>query len=76
MQIIPIISREVEFVFTIRTDNNKKIIVFVTYRFPSENKFEFDSFLSNLEQLLRDISKCKLAVSVITGDFNERSSSW
>ena len=52
------------------TDNNKKKIVSVTYRPPSQNNSEFDSFLSNLEQLLRDMSKCKPTVSVITGDFN------
>ena len=55
------------------TDNNKKIILPVIYRSPSQNNPEFDSFLSNLEQLLRDISKCKPIVSVITGDFNARS---
>ena len=58
------------------TGNNKKIIVSVIYHPPSQNNSEFDSFLSNLEQLLRDISKCKPTVSVITGDFNARSSSW
>ena len=34
------------------TDNNEKIIVSVIYRSPSQNNSEFDSFLSNLEQLL------------------------
>ena len=58
------------------TDNNKKIIVPIIYRSPSQNNSELDSFLSNLEQLLRDISKCKPTVFVIKGDFNARSSSW
>ena len=44
------------------TDNNKKIIVSVIYRSPSQNNSKFDSFLSNLEQLLKDISKCKPTV--------------
>ena len=48
----------------------------VIYRSPSQNNSEVDSFLSNLEQLLRDISTCNPTVSVITGDFNARSSSW
>ena len=52
------------------TDNNKQIIVPVIYRSPSQNNSEFDSFLSNPEQFLRDICKCKSTVSVITGDFN------
>ena len=38
------------------TDNNKKIILYVIYHSPSENNSEFDSFLSNLEKLLKDIS--------------------
>ena len=47
----------------------------VIYRSPSQNNSEFDSFLSNFEQLLRDISKCKPTASVIRGDFNAGSSS-
>ena len=58
------------------TDNNEKIIVSVTYRSSSQNNSELDSFLPNLEQLLRDISKCKPTVSAVTGDFNARFSSW
>ena len=58
------------------TDNNKKIIVSVIYRYRNHNNPEFDSFLSNLEQLLRDISKYKRTVSVITADFNARFSYW
>ena len=38
------------------TDNNKKIIVSAIYRSPNQNNSDFDSFLSNLEQLLSDIS--------------------
>ena len=57
------------------TGNNRKVIVSVIYPSPSQKNSELDSFLSNLEQLLRDISKCKQIVSVITVDFNERSSS-
>ena len=65
-----------EALFLEMTDNNKKIIVSVIYRSPSQNRSEFDSFLSNLEQLLRDISKYKRTVSVITADFNARFSYW
>ena len=56
-------------------DNNKKIIVSVIYRSPSQNNREFNSFLSSFEQLLSEISKRKPTVSIITGDFNARSSS-
>ena len=65
-----------EALFLEMTDSYKKIIVSVIYRFSSQNISKFDSFLSNFEQLLRDITKCKKTVSVITGDFNARSSSW
>ena len=56
-------------------DNNKKIIVSVIYPSPSQNNREFNSFLSSFEQLLSEISKRKPTVSIITGDFNARSSS-
>ena len=58
------------------TDNNKKIIVSVIYRSPSQSNREFNSFLSSFEQLLSEISKRKPTVSIITGDFNARSSNW
>ena len=57
-------------------DNNKKIIVSVIYRSPSQSNREFNSFLSSFEQLLSKISKRKRTVFIITGDFNARSSSW
>ena len=52
------------------------MIVSVIYRSPCQNNSKFDSFLSNFEQLLKDISKRKSTVSVNPGDFNVRSSSW
>ena len=57
-------------------DNNKKMIVSVIYRSPSQSNREFNSFLSSFEQLLSKISKRKRTVFIITGDFNARSSSW
>ena len=57
-------------------DNNKKMIVSVIYCSPSQNNREFDSFLLNFGQLLSNISTRKPTVSIITGDFNARSSSW
>ena len=58
------------------TYNNKKVIVSVIYRSPSQNNCEFDSFLTSVERLLSDIKKSKPFLSVITGDFNERPSYW
>ena len=37
--------------------NNKRVIVSVIYRSPSQNNSEFDSFLRSVERLLRDIKK-------------------
>ena len=37
------------------TCSNKKVIVSVIYRSPSQNNSEFDLFLSNFEKLLSDI---------------------
>ena len=56
--------------------NNKKVIVSVIYRFPSQSTDEFDSFLSNFKIFLNDINKRKPPLSAVTGDFNSRSSSW
>ena len=53
--------------------NNKKVIVSVIYRSPSQSTGEFDSFLSNFENFLNDINKHKPSLSVVTGDFNSRS---
>ena len=58
------------------TYNNKKVIVSGIYRSPSQNNSEFDLFLSNFEKLLSDINKRRPFLSVITGEFNTRSSSW
>ena len=58
------------------TYHNKKVIVSVIYRSPSQSINEFDSFLSNLEKLVSDINNRKPALSIITGDFNSRSQSW
>ena len=49
----------------------------VVYHFHSQNNSEFDLlFLSNFGKLLSDISKRKPPLSIITGHFNARSSSW
>ena len=54
------------------TYDNKKVVVSVIYRSPSQNNFEFDSFLRSVERLLSDIKKSKPFLSVITGYFNAR----
>ena len=44
------------------------MIVFVTYRSPSQNSNQSELFLSNLENLLSDINKRKPSLYVVTGD--------
>ena len=56
--------------------NNKKVIVSVIYRSPSQNNCKLDSFLTNFDHLLSKINKCKPSLAVITGDFNARSLAW
>ena len=58
------------------THNNKKVIVSVIYRSPSQNNCELDSFLRSAERLLSDIKNSKPFLSVITGNFNARSYYW
>ena len=53
--------------------NNKKVLVSVIYRSPSQSNCEFESFLTNYDYLLSEINKCKTSLAVITGDFNTRS---
>ena len=48
----------------------------VIYPAPVQNNCEFDSFLRSVERLLSDIKKSKPFLSVITSDFNARSSYW
>ena len=52
------------------------MIVSVVYCSPSQNSNQSELFLSKLENLLSDINKRKPSLSVVTGDFNARCSSW
>ena len=45
--------------------NNKKVMVSVIYRSPSQTHDEFDAFLSNLQLLLNDINYQKPSLSVV-----------
>ena len=56
--------------------SNKKVMVYVIYCSPSQTNDEFEAFLSNFQMLLNDINNRKPSLSVITGDFNSRCSSW
>ena len=45
--------------------HNKKLIVSVIYRSPSQSIDESDSFLSNLEKLVSDINNFKPALAIV-----------
>ena len=62
-----------EAVFLEMIHSNKNVIVSVIYRFPSQNNCELDSFLTNFNHLLNEISNCKPSLAVITGDFHASS---
>ena len=58
------------------TYKKTKVLVSVIYRSASQNSNEFNLFLTHLENLFSDINNRKPFLSVVTGDFNARSSSW
>ena len=70
-------SKEVEFETLLleMSHNSKKVIISVIYLSSSQNNDEFYLFLSIFEKLMIDKS-CKPYLSVITGNFNARLSSW
>ena len=49
-------------------NNNKKVIVSVIYRSPSQNNCEFESCITNFDYLLSEINKLKPSLAIITGD--------
>ena len=56
--------------------NNKKGYIAVLYRYLSQNRLEFDTFISNFEKMLGDIHPFNPDFSIILGDFNARSNKW
>ena len=58
------------------TISNKKDYVVTLYRSPSQGSDEFDSFISNLEKLLINITIFDRHFGILFGDFNAKSKSW
>ena len=54
----------------------KKLFFSCLYRSPSQTKEEFEEFCPDLNLLLSKVSDLNIPLSVITGDFNARSSKW
>ena len=56
--------------------NNKKGYVVSMYRSPSQTSHDFNSFTTNLEKLVINISSTNLHFILMIGDFNAKSSNW
>ena len=56
--------------------NNKRDYVVSLYRSPSQTSDEFDSFITNLEKIVVDISRSNPHFLLLIGDFNAKSSNW
>ena len=58
------------------TIQNKKGHVAVMYRSPNQSSMEFESFLSDFEDMLSSVLFSKTQFTVILGDFSARSLTW
>ena len=56
--------------------NNKRGYVVSLYQSPSQMSDEFDSFITNLEKIVVDISRSNPHFLLLIGDFNAKSSNW
>ena len=56
--------------------NNKRGYVVSLYRSPSQTSDEFDSFITNLEKIVVNISRSNPYFLLLIGDFNDKSSNW
>ena len=56
--------------------NNKRRYVVSMYRSPSQTTDDFNSFTTNLEKLLGNISSTNPHFVLMIGDFNDKSSNW
>ena len=56
--------------------NNKRRYVVSMYRSPSQTTDDFNSFTTNLEKLLGNISSTNPHFILMIGDFNDKSSNW
>ena len=58
------------------TTGSKKGIIGSVYRSPNHNSDELESFLSNFEFLLQDISNHNPYLTLLLGDYNARNTNW
>ena len=58
------------------SSKNKKGYLVSLYRSPNQNPEEFELFLTNLEDLLADITNRNPHFMLLLGDFNAKSKTW
>ena len=58
------------------TISNKKGIIYVFYRYPSQTADKFEEFIFKLDHLLHEITLMNSSFIVLLGDFNAKSSTW
>ena len=56
--------------------SNKRVYVVSMYRSPSQTSDDFNSFTTNLEKLVVNISSTNPHFILMIGDFNAKSSNW
>ena len=56
--------------------DRKKYFFVVVYRSPSQSHVEFENFMNTFEQMLSLLAAENPSSTIITGDFNCRSSQW
>ena len=58
------------------TIGSKNGIIGSVYRSPNQNSDELESFVSNFEFLLQDISNHNPYLTLLLGDYNARNTNW
>ena len=56
--------------------SNKRAYIISLYRSPSQTSDEIDSFITNFEKIVVDISRGNPHFLLLIGDFNAKSSNW
>ena len=56
--------------------SNKLCNIVSLYRSPSQNSYEFENFINNLNLTLESITEKKAFLTILLGDFNAKHNSW
>ena len=75
LKVISILYLNESLLFEVKV-GSKKCIIGTVYRSPSQYSDEFESFLSNFDFLLQDISIRNPYLTLLLGDYNARNTKW